>query len=62
MAHWRDFSAQSLRNGREKTAGCAEPLLTVIDALERTFVQKLFDRRSISFYEGVLTRRASMSA
>ena len=51
MAYWRDFFAQSLRNGREKTAGCAEALMTVLDALERTFVQKLFDRRNNLFYK-----------
>ena len=27
--------------------------MTVLDALERTFVQKLFDRRNKLFYEGV---------
>ena len=61
MAYWWDFSAQSLRNGREKTAGCAEALMTMLDALERTFVQKLFDRRNKLFYEGVSCVGATLS-
>ena len=35
--------------------------MTVLDALERTFVQKLFDRRNNIFYEGVPCVGATLS-